>query len=84
MTKKKYRQKEFKRLRSLGWPYYAANLQSRHPFEFGRIGFVNLDDLDCGRISLYSESRNLVVYIDRATEEWTQHHVVLNLSNYYD
>lgn len=69
MTNKKFRQKQFKRYLSLGYPRYVASRLARGK-SLSELGFEYVDDLTPGRFTYFNEESRQVVRIDVETEIW--------------
>lgn len=64
MTQKKYRDREFRRLRKLGWPYHIASRGAKHGLAnaLHHYGWEYIDDLTLGRTTYYKEETDEVLY----------------------
>ena len=65
MTQKKYRDREFRRLRKLGWPYHIASRGAKHGLyeAIPHYGWEDMDDMTLGRTTYYKEETDEVLHL---------------------
>lgn len=65
MTLKKARDREFRRLRKLGWPYHIASRGAKYTLgeALCHHGWAWMDDLTMGRDTYYKEETDEVLYL---------------------